>query len=108
MIDGDNTTLSSNNFLLLGNPIAVQTKVKTGDILRVKTTDTYLHKILICTHNKHKWICLKTIFINTGTGEELKNVQSDFNNFVNKFMDKQSGLIADPKGYHRSLAVAMH
>jgi len=43
-----------------------------------------------------------------GTGEELKNVQSDFNNFVNRYMDKQTGLIADPKGYHRSLAVAMN
>ena len=43
-----------------------------------------------------------------GTGEELKNVQSDFNNFVNKYMDTQTGLIADPKGYHRSLAVAMN
>ena len=43
-----------------------------------------------------------------GTGEELKNVQSDFNNFVNHFMDKQTGLIADPNGYHRSLAAAMN
>ena len=43
-----------------------------------------------------------------GTGEELKNVQSDVNNYINKFMDKQTGLIADPKGYHRSLAVAMN
>tara|TARA_R110001592_G_scaffold12437_1_gene59284 strand:+ start:250 stop:1410 length:1161 start_codon:yes stop_codon:yes gene_type:complete len=43
-----------------------------------------------------------------GTSEELKNVQSDVNNYINKFMDKQTGLIADPKGYHRSLAVAMN
>ena len=43
-----------------------------------------------------------------GTSDELKNVQSDINNYVNKFMDKETGLIADPKGYHRSLAVAMN
>ena len=50
----------------------------------------------------------KNITFKPGTGEELKNVQSDFNNFVNKFMDKKTGLIADPNGYHRSLAVAMN
>ena len=43
-----------------------------------------------------------------GTSDELKNVQSDVNNYINKFMDKETGLIADPKGYHRSLAVAMN
>ena len=42
-----------------------------------------------------------------GTTEELKNVQSDVNNYINKFMDKD-GRIEDPKGYHRSLAVAMN
>jgi hypothetical protein len=42
-----------------------------------------------------------------GTSDELKNVQSDVNNFVSKFMDKD-GLIEDAKGYHRSIAVAMN
>jgi hypothetical protein len=42
-----------------------------------------------------------------GTTEELKNVQSDINNFVGKFMDKE-GLISDAQGYHRSMAVAMN
>jgi hypothetical protein len=41
VIDGDNTTLSSNNFLLLGNPIAVQTKVKTGLITATGGTKQY-------------------------------------------------------------------
>jgi hypothetical protein len=43
-----------------------------------------------------------------GTAEELKNVQGDVNNWVNKFLDKNTGLVSDPKGYHRSLAVAMN
>ena len=43
-----------------------------------------------------------------GTAEELKNVQGDVNNWVNKFLDKKTGLVADPMGYHRSLAVAMN
>ena len=42
-----------------------------------------------------------------GTAEELKNVQSDVNNFISKFLNKD-GLMQDPKGYHRSLAVAMN
>ena len=43
-----------------------------------------------------------------GTAEELKNVQGDVNNWVNKFLDKNTGLVSDPTGYHRSLAVAMN
>ena len=42
-----------------------------------------------------------------GDAAELKNVQSDVNNFVNKFTDKD-GLIKDAKGYHKSLAIAMN
>jgi len=42
-----------------------------------------------------------------GTSEELKNVQSDVNNFIGKFLDKD-GLIEDASGYHRSIAVAMN
>jgi hypothetical protein len=42
-----------------------------------------------------------------GTSDELKNVQSDINNFIGKYLDKD-GLITNPKDYHRSLAVAMN
>ena len=35
------------------------------------------------------------------------NKQSDVNNFVGKFLDDK-GLIADAKGYHKALAVAMN
>tara|TARA_R110002167_G_scaffold13505_1_gene56057 strand:- start:51 stop:998 length:948 start_codon:yes stop_codon:yes gene_type:complete len=39
----------------------------------------------------------KNISFKPGDAQELKNVQSDVNNFVNKFMDKE-GLIVDPVG----------
>ena len=49
----------------------------------------------------------KNITYKPGTSEELKNVQSDFNNFLNKFMD-DSGLIKDAKEYHKAISVAMN
>ena len=42
-----------------------------------------------------------------GTTEELKNVQSDINNLIGRFLDKD-GMMIDPKGYHRSLSVALN
>ena len=49
----------------------------------------------------------KSFTYKPGDATELKNVQSDVNNFVNKFMDK-NGLISDAEGYHKSLAIAMN
>ena len=49
----------------------------------------------------------KNISFKPGDAQELKNVQSDVNNFVNKFMDKD-GLIDDPVGYHKAFSVAMN
>ena len=49
----------------------------------------------------------KNISFKPGDAQELKNVQSDVNNFVNKYLDKD-GLIADPTGYHKALSVAMN
>ena len=49
----------------------------------------------------------KNISFKPGDTQELKNVQSDVNNFVNKFMDND-GLIADPVGYHKAFSVAMN
>lgn len=43
-----------------------------------------------------------------GDATELKNLQSDVNNFVNKFMDKDTGMMKDAKGYHRAMAMAMN
>jgi hypothetical protein len=40
-----------------------------------------------------------------GTAQELYNVQLDFNNFVQKFVDDK-GLIKDANAYHKALSVA--
>ena len=50
----------------------------------------------------------KSFTFKPGDNNELKSKQSDVNNFVSKFMDKESGLIADPQGYHRAISVAMN
>jgi hypothetical protein len=49
----------------------------------------------------------RKITFNPGDAAELKKVQSNPANFVNKFLDEQ-GLIKDAVGYHKSLAIAMN
>jgi len=44
---------------------------------------------------------------NVSNTEEVKNTQSDLNNFTKKFLDKKMGL-KDAKGYHKSLFTAMN
>ena len=50
----------------------------------------------------------KSFTFKPGDNNELKSKQADVNNFVGKFMDKESGLIKDAEGYHRALSVAMN
>ena len=50
----------------------------------------------------------KSFTFKPGDNDELKSKQSDVNNFVNKFMDKDSGLMNDAKGYHKAMSVAMN
>ena len=47
------------------------------------------------------------IFFTPGSASELKKAQETPMNFVNKFIDDK-GLLNDPEGYHRSLAIAMN
>ena len=49
----------------------------------------------------------KRFRFNVKNTDEIKNTQSDLNNFVNKFVDKDS-TIKDAKGYHKSLFTAMN
>ena len=42
-----------------------------------------------------------------GTADEVKNVQKDIGNFINKYTDEK-GLMSDAKGYHKALSVAMN
>ena len=49
----------------------------------------------------------KKINYKPGTADELMNKQSDVNNFVSKYVNKD-GLMADANGYHKALSVAMN
>ena len=40
--------------------------------------------------------------------DKVKQTQSDINNFVNKFVDKDKSSIGDAEGYHKSLFTAMN
>jgi len=50
----------------------------------------------------------KSFTFKPGDKDELKSKQSDVNNFVNKYMDTESGLIKDARGYHKAMSVAMN
>ncbi len=50
----------------------------------------------------------KSFTFKPGDREELKSKQSNVNTFVEKYMDKESGLMNDPQGYHKAIAVAMN
>mgnify|MGYP003645001340 FL=1 len=45
---------------------------------------------------------------NVKNPDSVKQTQSDINNFVQKFTDKNNGQINDAKGYHKSLFTAMN
>ena len=45
---------------------------------------------------------------NVKNADQVKTEQSDINNFVSKFTDKNNGLMSDAKGYHKSLYAAMN
>jgi hypothetical protein len=76
-----------------------------------KRYDYFLNKTESVFNNEFKGfefeVGEKNITFKSGDTSELKNVQSDVNNFINKFMDKD-GLIMDAKGYHKALSVAMN
>ena len=50
----------------------------------------------------------KSFTFKPGDSDELKSKQSNVNNFVNKYMDEESGMMNDAKGYHKAMAVAMN
>lgn len=49
-----------------------------------------------------------TLTFNPGDADKLKESQLDSSLFVQKFMDKETGLINNAEGYHRALAIAMN
>jgi rubrerythrin len=49
----------------------------------------------------------KKVVFSPGDTAELKKLQSNPANFINKYLD-ESGMVSDAAGYHRSLAIAMN
>lgn len=49
----------------------------------------------------------KKVVYSPGDATELKKLQSNPSNFVNKYLD-ESGMVSDAAGYHRALAIAMN
>jgi len=83
---------------------ATQKTVKTNtDIFTQKTEQVFNDKFKGFEYN----VGDKKYRFNVNNAEEVKNTQSDINNFTKKFLDKNSAL-TDAKGYHKSLYTAMN
>jgi len=76
-----------------------------------KQTDTFLNKTNQVFNDKFKGfeynIGDKRYRFNVKNAEEIKTTQSDINNFVKKFLNKNNEM-SDAKGYHKSLFTAMN
>ena len=76
---------------------------KNSDIFTQKTNQVFNDKFKGFEYN----VGDKKYRFNVNNAEEVKNTQSDINNFTKKFLDKNSSL-SDAKGYHKSLFTAMN
>ena len=76
-----------------------------------KQTNTFLNKTNQVFNDKFKGfeynVGDKKYRFNVKNAEEVKNNQSDINNFVKKFLNKDNEM-SDAKGYHKSLFTAMN
>ena len=43
-----------------------------------------------------------------GDGQELFNKQKDVNNFIQPYLDADTGMMKDAQGYHRAMSIAMN
>jgi len=80
-----------------------RTAKKNTDIFTQKTNEVFNDKFKGFEYN----VGDKKYRFNVNNAEEIKNTQSDINNFTKKFLDKKNTLI-DAKGYHKSLYTAMN
>ena len=80
-----------------------KTVKKNSDIFTQKTNQVFNDKFKGFEYN----VGDKKFRFNVNNAEEVKNIQSDSNNFMTKFVDKNSTL-TDAKGYHKSLFTAMN
>ena len=76
---------------------------KNSDIFTQKTNQVFNDKFKGFEYN----VGDKKYRFNVNNAEEIKQTQSDINNFTKKFLDKNSTL-SDAKGYHKSLFTAMN
>jgi len=76
-----------------------------------KQTDTFLNKTNNVFNDKFKGfeysVGDKKYRFNVKNANEIKETQSDINNFVKKFLNKNNEM-SDAKGYHKSLYTAMN
>ena len=74
-------------------------------------TETFQNKTKEVFNDKFKGfeynIGEKKFRFNVNNTDEVRNTQSDLNNFVGKFLDKNNTM-SDAKGYHKSLFTAMN
>ena len=80
-----------------------KTVKKNSEIFSQKTNQVFNDKFKGFEYN----VGDKKYRFNVNNVEEIKNNQSDINNFTKKFLDKNSTL-SDGKGYHKSLFTAMN
>jgi hypothetical protein len=80
-----------------------KTVKKNSDIFTQKTNEVFNDKFKGFEYN----VGDKKYRFNVNNVDEIKNLQSDSNNFMTKFVDKNSTL-TDAKGYHKSLFTAMN
>ena len=76
-----------------------------------KTTDVFMKKTDQVFNDKFKGfeynVGDKKYRFNVNNASEIKNTQSDINNFVKKFLNENNEM-SDAKGYHKSLYTAMN
>ena len=76
---------------------------KNSELFKQKTNEVFNDKFKGFEFN----VGDKKFRFNVNNAEEIKNTQSDLNNFTKKFLDNNQTL-SDPMGYHKSLFSAMN
>ena len=82
---------------------ANESQQKRYDWFMKKTDDVFINEFKGFEFNVGE----SNVTFKPGDASELKNLQSDVNNFVKKFVDDK-GLMKDAKGYHKALSMAMN
>tara|TARA_B110000459_G_scaffold202286_1_gene255091 strand:- start:345 stop:1535 length:1191 start_codon:yes stop_codon:yes gene_type:complete len=83
--------------------VTQKTVKKNSDIFNQKTNNVFNNEFKGFEFN----VGDKKYRFNVNNAEEVKNTQSDINNFTKKFLDKNDSL-SDAQGYHKSLYTAMN